>query len=235
MFKPSASSNRALTNDASTNRALTNHASSHVLRGLYLITNNDPLPVLLSKLNTAMRSAPIALLQYRRKHTPETEQAFEIEQILTLCKSYHVPLIINDSVALADQFRLGVHLGQSDGRVDEARQLLGHRAIIGRTCGSSLALAQQAQVDGASYVAFGAVFPSRSKPEAQALDLGILNQARRELSLPICTIGGLTLENASTVIAQGADLCAVIGDVLDRPLTEIADRVGAWQALFQVQ
>ncbi len=205
------------------------------LRGLYLITNHDPLPLLLQKLDIALATTSVALLQYRRKHTASENQPAEIEQIRGLCTRYQVPLVINDNVHLAAQFGLGVHLGQNDGSLLQARTLLGEQAIIGRTCGQSLAWAREAAVQGASYLAFGAVYPSSSKPEAKSLDLRILTQARREFHLPICSIGGLTLDNVMPVLACGTDLCAVIGDVLNRPVDEIAPRVQAWAAQFSLQ
>jgi len=202
------------------------------LKGLYLITNADPLAQLLQKLDVALATKQVALLQYRRKHTPEQLRAAEIESILTLCQRHAVRLIINDQIQLAREFAVGVHLGQSDGCIGEARQSLGQGAIIGRTCGQSLALAQQAFADGASYVAFGAVYATSTKPEAKTLDLAVLSTARQQLQIPICTIGGLTVENVAPVLAHGTDLCAVVGDVLDRPLQQIEARVQAWGAQF---
>lgn len=219
LFKPSAKPNLL---------------AAQPLRGLYLITNNDPLPQLLQKLDVALATGQVALLQYRRKHIALEQQPHEIEQILSKCLQQHVPLIINDNIDLAEQFGCGVHLGQSDGCVREARQSLGQSAIIGRTCGQSLALAQQALADGASYVAFGAVYATSTKPEAKTMDLAVLSSARQQLQIPICTIGGLSAENAHTVIQLGSDLCAVIGDVLDRPIHDIAVRIHAWAALFAV-
>lgn len=202
--------------------------------GVYLISNDDPLPVLLGKLDAALATGAIALLQYRRKQTEATEREAEARQLLALCQRYAVPLIINDDVALAERLGCGVHLGQSDGSVIEARQRLGQAAIIGRTCHDSLDFARQAVADGASYVAFGAVYPSVTKPNAHVVSLTTLRHAKQQLSLPICVIGGLTAENIQPCVDLAVDLYAVVSDVLSLPVDQVTVRLQAWQrALIQ--
>lgn len=200
--------------------------------GLYLISNDDPLPLLLAKLDAALATGAIALLQYRRKQTALAEREMEALQLLALCQRYAVPLIINDDVALAERLGCGVHLGQSDSSVIEARQRLGQAAIIGRTCHDSLDFARQAVTDGASYVAFGAVYASKTKPNAQTVSLTTLRQAKQQLSVPVCVIGGLTAENIQPCVDLGVDLYAVVSDVLGLPVEEVAGRVVAWQQVF---
>ena len=202
------------------------------MRGLYLITNDDQIQLLLEKLEAAMATGHIALVQYRRKKIAKADQPFEVEQIKTLCEKYHVPFIINDDIVLAAQFGLGVHLGQSDGAISDAIQRLPQGVLIGRTCLNSLELAEQAIAEGATYVAFGAVYASGTKPEAGNVSLEIIQQARQKFSVPICAIGGLTVENSQVVIGAGASLCAVISDILARPTAEIPARVDAWARLF---
>jgi thiamine-phosphate pyrophosphorylase len=102
-----------------------------------------------------------------------------------------------------------VHLGQTDGPLTPARALLGRQAIIGSTCHASLELAAGRQ-EGASYVAFGRFFNSNTKPGAAAPSVDLLAQARAQVQLPICVIGGITLDNAAPLVAHGADLLAVI-------------------------
>lgn len=202
------------------------------MHGLYLITNDDPLETLKQKLMLALQTIPIALVQYRRKQVAAAARADEVAELLILCQQYQVPLIINDDLALAQQFGCGVHLGQGDGSIKSAREVLGEAAIIGRTCHDSLVLAQQAAEEGASYVAFGAVYLSGSKPLAKVVSLSVLQQAKQQLSLPICVIGGLTVENSAPLVALNLDLYAVIGDVFNLPDNEIAARLHAWQALM---
>lgn len=202
------------------------------MRGLYLITSDDPLELLLDKLEIALSTGHIAILQYRRKKVAKTDQYFEVEQIKVLCEAYHVPFVINDDLDLAVRYGLGVHLGQSDGEISDASQKLPQGVIIGRTCLNSLALAEKAIQDGATYVAFGAIYATSTKPEAGNVGIEVIRQARQQFDVPICAIGGLTVENAQVVIEQGADLCAVISDILGRPVQDIPARIQAWAALF---
>lgn len=202
------------------------------MRGLYLITNDDPIQLLLEKLDAALATRQIAILQYRRKKLDKADQPAEVEQIKQLCEKYQVPFVINDDLKLAAQFGLGVHLGQSDGEITDAKSQLPEGVIIGRTCLNSLELAQKAIVDGATYVAFGAVYATATKPEAGNVGIEVIKQAAAQYDLPICAIGGLTVENSKPVIEAGADLCAVISDILGRSTAEIPARVQAWAQLF---
>jgi len=203
------------------------------MRGLYLITNDDPIQLLLIKLQAALETGQVAILQYRRKKIQRNEQPQEVELIKALCTQFQTPFVINDDLDLAVQFGLGVHLGQTDGEVADAVAKLPQGVIIGRTCKGSLQFAQQAIAEGASYVAFGAIYATASKPEAEVIDLDVLRQAAQITDLPICAIGGLSVENSSAVIAAGAELCAVINDILGLSVEQIPARVAAWAQLFQ--
>lgn len=202
------------------------------MRGLYLITNDDPIQLLLEKLEVALATRQIAILQYRRKKVAKSDQPNEVEQIKALSDKYHTPLVINDDLALAEQFGLGVHLGQSDGEITEAIARLPQGVIIGRTCLNSLELAEMAISEGATYVAFGAVYATSTKPEAGNVGIDVIKQAKQKFVLPICAIGGLTVENSQVVIEAGASLCAVISDILGKSTAEIPARVEAWAQLF---
>ncbi|WP_277560084.1 thiamine phosphate synthase [Acinetobacter beijerinckii] len=202
------------------------------MRGLYLITNDDPIQLLLEKLEVALATGQIAILQYRRKKVKKLDQPNEVEQIKALSEKYQTPLVINDDLALAEQFGLGVHLGQSDGEITEAIARLPQGVIIGRTCLNSLELAEKAISEGATYVAFGAVYATSTKPEAGNVGIDVIKQAKQKFAVPICAIGGLTVENSQVVIEAGASLCAVISDILGKSTAEIPARVEAWAQLF---
>ena len=202
------------------------------MRGLYLITNDDPIQLLLEKLDVALSTGQVAILQYRRKKIAKLDQPLEVQQIKALCEKHQVPFVINDDLDLAEQFGLGVHLGQSDGEITDAIQRLPQGVIIGRTCLNSLELAEKAIAEGASYVAFGAVYATSTKPEAGNVGIEVIQQARQKFDVPICAIGGLTVENSQVVIEAGASLCAVISDILGRSTAEIPARVNAWAKLF---
>jgi len=200
--------------------------------GLYVITDSQ---LLAGRLLPAVEQALIGgakLIQYRDKSANIAKRLHEAQQLKQLCQRYNVPLIINDDLALAAQLGVGVHLGQQDGSIAFARQTLGTEAIIGATCHNSLHLAEQAAQEGASYLAFGAFYPSSTKPLAQAAELSTLTQAKQLFSLPIVAIGGITLDNAAPVIAAGADYVAVISDIFALSVDKIAQRSQSFSQLF---
>lgn len=203
------------------------------MRGLYLITNDDPLELLLAKLEGAMANGGIAVLQYRRKKIAKEDQIYEIEYMKAMCAEYRVPFVINDDLEMAVKYGVGVHLGQDDGSIVEAVARLPQGVLIGRSCNNSLDLAEQAIADGANYVAFGAIYATDSKPEAGNIGLETLKIAKEKLNVPLCAIGGLTVENSNEVIESGADYCAVISDILGLPMHAIPERLDEWSALFQ--
>ena len=208
---------------------------AEIMRGLYLITNDDPIELLLAKLEGAMATYEVAVLQYRRKNVPQAQQAYEIEYMKSMCDQYKVPFVINDDLETAVKYGVGVHLGQEDGSIVEAVARLPQDVLIGRSCNNSIELAEQAIADGANYVAFGAVYATETKPEASTITLDTLTLAKQQLNVPICAIGGLTVENSQSVIEAGADLCAVISDILGRPMHTVAQRVYDWSVLFQAE
>ena len=203
------------------------------MRGLYLITNDDATEVLLAKLEGAMANGGIAVLQYRRKKVAKADQPYEIEYMKAMCAEYGVPFVINDDLEMAVKYGVGVHLGQDDGSIVEAVARLPQGVLIGRSCNNSLELAAQAVRDGANYVAFGAIYATDSKPEAGNIGLETLKLAQEKLNVPLCAIGGLTVENSKVVIESGADYCAVISDILGLPMYAITERLDEWSALFQ--
>ena len=202
------------------------------MRGLYLITNDDPLEVLLAKLEGAFANGGIAVLQYRRKKVTKEDQVYEVEYMKALCAEYAVPFVLNDDLEMAVKYGVGVHLGQDDGSIADAAAQLPQGVLIGCSCNNSLELAEQAIAEGANYVAFGAIYATDTKPEAGNIGLETLKQAKAKLNVPICAIGGLTVENSDVVITAGADLCAVISDILGRPMNHIPERLDEWSELF---
>ena len=207
------------------------HAS---LRGLYAITDSKLLAEgrLLPYAEAALRGGA-RLLQYRDKTDNDRQRLREAEALRDLCERYGADLIINDDAEMAARLDVGLHLGQEDGSLSVARALLGHRAIIGATCHARLDLAEQAVVDGASYVAFGRFFDSNTKPGAPAATPVLLDQARQRFALPITVIGGVTLENAPALIARGANLVAVVHALFAADsASEVERRAHAFSALF---
>ncbi len=106
-----------------------------------------------------------------------------------------------------------MHLRKEDSSLAKAREALGDEAVIGVSCYNDLTLAINAEKDTADYVAFGAIFSSTTKPDATIASLDIISQAKRQLSIPVCTIGGITEDNLQQVVQHGADMSAVISSL----------------------
>jgi thiamine-phosphate pyrophosphorylase len=189
------------------------------LRGLYAIT---PEPLDLRKLERALEGGP-ALLQYRQKK----RDLAQAREVVALARRYGVPVIVNDDVELTLEVdAAGAHLGRDDGALPLARKRLGTK-ILGASCYDDAQLARAAVSAGADYVAFGSVFPSPTKPRAVRAPLGLFSS---DLGVPLCAIGGITLDNSRKVIEAGADLLAVITDLFEAP--DIARRAAQYRELF---
>ncbi|MFY9260038.1 MAG: thiamine phosphate synthase [Gallionella sp.] len=195
------------------------------INGLYAITH-DTLDTadLLHKTRQVLQGGA-RVLQYRNKLADTKLQFTQAAALRELTLAFRCLFIVNDDVELALRVDAdGVHLGGEDGSVAAARAIVGDHKIIGVSCYNRLSLAQQAVQEGANYVAFGSFFASQVKPHAPVASLDLLQQARRELTLPIVAIGGITLENAPSLFAAGADAVAVISAVFAVPDGETAAR-----------
>ncbi len=201
-------------------------------RGLYAITQpeNRTINQVVKDVEAALRGGA-SVIQYRDKNPVDAKQL--AGQLLTICRTYHVPLLINDSIELALAVGAdGVHLGRNDGEVAEARRLLGPNAIIGVSCYNDVEKALSVAQAGADYVAFGRFFPSGSKPLAAPAEIVSLQRAKQSIGVPIVAIGGILPENGGQLLAAGADLLAVIGGIFDH---EPESAARAYQALFNHQ
>jgi thiamine-phosphate pyrophosphorylase len=182
-----------------------------LMRGLYAITDG-PRGNLLVAAEAALAGGA-CVLQYRDKSTDHDRRHAEAVALQVLCLAHGVPLIINDDIALAAAVgAAGVHLGEQDADIAAARTRLGPAAIIGASCYDSLPRARQLAAAGADYLAFGAFFPSPTKPEARHAPTSLLRDAAA-LGLPRVAIGGITPDNGGALIDAGADLLAVISGV----------------------
>jgi thiamine-phosphate pyrophosphorylase len=177
---------------------------------LYLISPQEvggPFP---DRLRLALEPGIAAAFQLRVKDTDEHQLARLAEPLQRICADAGVAFIVNDSMTLAKRLGAdGVHLGQSDGDVREARALLGPSAQIGRTCHDSRHLAMQAGEQGADYVAFGAFYPTTTKPSHYRPHPSILSWWSALFEIPCVAIGGITPDNAQPLIDAGADFLAV--------------------------
>lgn len=206
------------------------------LRGLYAVTDSQLLAGKFLAYVEAALEGGVTLLQYRDKSSDDARRLREAEALRNLCERYKTQLIINDDAELAARLGVGVHLGQTDGPLAPVRALLGHKAIVGATCHASLALAEQAASEGASYVAFGRFFNSNTKPGAPSANLELLEQVRIKLHIPVCAIGGITLENAAPLVARGVDLLAVVHGLFGADSSaEVTRRARAFNELLQIK
>ncbi|MFZ4790397.1 MAG: thiamine phosphate synthase [Candidatus Competibacteraceae bacterium] len=195
-------------------------------RGLYAITDAVLIPD--HRLIPAVEQAILGgarLIQYRDKSPDAARRLAQAQALNTLCRRHAIPLIINDDVELAFEVgAAGVHVGQDDPAFAVARARLGDQALIGVSCYDRLDLALEAERAGADHVAFGAMFPSPTKPDEVRASLELLREARAVLTVPIVAIGGITPENAPLLLDAGADALAVISGVFGQPDPQAAAR-----------
>lgn len=186
-----------------------------VARGLYLLTPDEPDTArLLARVRPVLGFA--ALLQYRNKGADAALRRVQAHALADLCGEAGVPLVINDDWRLALEVgALGAHLGEHDGDLRQARREA-PGLWLGASCYDQLERARQAVAAGADYIAFGAFFPSGTKPTARRAGLGLLRESAT-LGCTRVAIGGVTPDNAGLLVAAGADLVAVIGAVFDAP------------------
>jgi thiamine-phosphate pyrophosphorylase len=181
---------------------------------LYLISPLDVSGPFPDRLVRAIEAGPVAAFQFRIKGIDEHAAARLAEPLMEICAARDVAFIVNDSISLARRLGAdGVHLGQSDGTVAEARQRLGREAQIGVACMDSRHLAMEAGEAGADYVSFGAFFPSTTKATSHVADLDLLHWWSNLFELPVVAIGGITPANCVPLVAAGADFLAVSAGV----------------------
>ncbi len=209
------------------------HGSTKRICQLYAITPDDLTPeVLLRHISQALKGN-VRWVQYRNKRIqPDAamQHANELRQVVKQCHATGARLIVNDHLELALAIGAdGVHMGETDGDLADARAALGPSRILGASCYNSLDCAERAIAAGADYIAFGALFPSATKPQARHAPLSLIQTARQRWpNQLICGIGGITLDNAPLAKEAGADLLAVISDLFSAE--DICARALAYEA-----
>jgi thiamine-phosphate pyrophosphorylase len=174
------------------------------------------IPAFGEALRTALDAGPVAAFQLRLKDVGDDVILRACAALLPICQAADVAFILNDRADLAKQAGAdGVHLGQGDGSIAEARALLGREAQIGRTCHDSRHLAMEAGEDGADYVAFGAFYDTTTKPSHYRPQPEILGWWTTLSQLPCVAIGGIFPHNAAPLVDAGADFIAVVRAVWD--------------------
>jgi len=184
-----------------------------MLSGLYLITDNNQDGKLLIKVKAALTGGA-KTVQYRAKDILPDERRAMAESLKSLCSEYEAQLIINDLPELARDIDAdGVHLGQEDMSIIQARQILGHQKLIGVST-HSVDEALKAEAHGADYIAIGSIFPTDSKEDTNMVGLKTLSKVRKAVRIPVVAIGGITPDGAFEALEAGADAIAVISGVM---------------------
>lgn len=204
------------------------------LKGLYVITDKNLTPYREGKIYKMVESAlkgGAKIVQLRDKETSLKELIPIAFALKTLCHEYGALFLINDYIELAKETQAdGVHLGKEDPPLEIALKEIPDK-IIGVSCYGDLSRALLAEKLGASYVAFGSFYPSPTKPTAPTIPLETISKAKKVLRIPICAIGGITLEKASSLIELGADMVAVISDIWKAD--SIEERAKTYKNLFE--
>ena len=185
---------------------------------LYLLTPPKIDADFADVLARTLDAGRVSALQLRLKEHSEAEIEALAPKLIEIAHQRGVSVILNDDAELAAKLGCdGVHIGQEDGSIRDARAVMGPKAIVGVTCHDSRHLAMTAGEQGADYVAFGAFFDTATKSPKTRADLDILVWWTELFELPCVAIGGITAENASELIAAGADYIAVCGGVWSHP------------------
>lgn len=202
-----------------------NTVGSHQLSGLYIVTPDWEDTAQLVSITEQALQGGANIVQYRHKTASPELRKTQARALLELCRRFNKPFIINDHLELClDIDADGLHVGGTDISVADARARLGADKILGASCYGDLELARAAVGGGASYIAFGGFYPSRIKKYAVTTPFSIVGDAIKEFDLPNVVIGGMTLENCQPLLAQGADMVAVISSVYMSEQPQLAAR-----------
>jgi thiamine-phosphate pyrophosphorylase len=185
---------------------------------LYAVTDRYWLKehTLLEEVENTLRGGS-TFIQLREKNLEEEKFMKEAIEIQALCKKYNIPFVVNDNVDIAVAMDAdGVHVGQSDMKADEVRKKLGSDKIIGVSA-CTVEQAVLAEKRGADYLGVGAVFPTGSKDDAEAVSLDTLKAICEAVSIPVVAIGGITKENMWKLQGSGIDGIAVISAIFAQP------------------
>ena len=183
---------------------------------LYLITPPaiSDLDAFARDLDAALAAGDVAAVQIRLKPASEDEIRAAVAKLKPVCHAHGVVVLLNDRPDLARETGCdGVHVGQEDASIAEARRIMGDEAMIGATCHDSRHMAMEAAENGADYVAFGAFFPTETKETTHQPEMSVLTIWQETMETPCVAIGGITVENAGSIALAGADFVAVSGGV----------------------
>lgn len=201
------------------------------MKGLYVITDEKLTPY--GKMFDMVKQALEGGAKFVQLRDKNNSDDFLLEYALKLrdlCHKYNAYFIVNDRVNLALKSEAdGVHVGEEDENIEKVIEIMKGK-IVGVSCYGSIERAKEMEKLGASYVAFGSFYPSPTKPTSKIVPKEIISQAKKELKIPVCVIGGITVERAKELIDLGADIVAVINDIWTSP--DIKQRALEYKRLF---
>ena len=176
---------------------------------IYLISPNNVYSQFYKDLKEVLSTGKVSFFQLRLKKYSLKNKILIGRKINLICKKYHVKFLVNDDPSLAKKLNAdGCHLGQKDTSIGEARKIIGNK-IIGITCHNSIKLAKAAIKEKASYIAFGAFFPTKTKNVNYRATTKILNKAKKLTKIPIAAIGGVNNYNYKKLLLNNANLLAI--------------------------
>ena len=188
------------------------------LTKLYLISPpNININEFIFSLDDVLNTGLVSCFQLRLKNVKDEDIIESAKALKPICNKYHVPFILNDRLDLVNKVEAdGVHLGEDDGSILEARKLLGPKAIIGASCYNSKHLAMEAAEEGADYVAFGAFFDTITKDPKTKADINIIKDWTLISNIPCVAIGGINSSNCKELVDAGVDFIAVVGSIWNK-------------------
>ncbi len=185
---------------------------------LYLLTPPVLTADFAESLARTLDAGDVAALQLRLPGVPDDELRRAIDLVRPIAQARNVALILNNRPDLATQTGCdGAHVGREDATPAEARKILGPKLQLGVSCYDSRDLAMSAGQAGADYVAFGACFPSTTKPTDIRADTDLLAWWSEIMELPVVASGGITAENCAPLVRAGANFLAVTAAVWNHP------------------
>ena len=186
-----------------------------LLQGIYVLSDAHltPQKTILEQMERVLQSG-VSVIQFRDKYASDEEAEFTCKALQALCHRYNALFIIDDRLSLAHKIDAdGLHVGEDDVSFEEARALLGEQKIIGVSCYGDIERAKKYKALGADYVAFGSFFPSPTKPHSKVVPLNVLEEAKNELHIPICAIGGINTSNITQISQYDIAMYSVISAV----------------------
>lgn len=184
------------------------------LKGLYVISDDvlTPDETLFSQIEQALLGGA-SIVQLRDKKNSNNVIKEKIKTLQKLCKKHDALFVLNDKIDLAIELGCdGLHIGKSDhNRFDEIRK--NYKGVIGVSCYGDIDMAKDFEKRGADYVAFGSFFTSPTKPNSNIIALEVLKDAKTRLTIPVCAIGGINIENVIHIIQYKPEMISIVNDI----------------------